>query len=302
LGKTLAIIIRNYAAGKIVIFNPLDLFILFFIIIVFLSFLVTFAFWLYRRTESMVLFDTVLIAPLNQVMWLTFSTVAGGIYFHEFENATTMQWVALITGMILNYLGLYHLVPTKADHPILIINMEKPQKQKCDDSLNTSFIEHNKTKTNTMNQSNTTKSMSVPKDLDVNKEWKRQQHLKQSDDFENLSDSYSKSYSRRQRYLAMKQQQKKDKKSSNASGNKSNARDAWIPMEILPPEESDVTDDEADDSITLKVDLMTTRRSSNGHDGDTESDDDEGRPLLMNHGTSSKSNRRSNGYHHTKRR
>ena len=67
LGKTLAIIIRNYAAGKIQIFSPLDLFILAFILIVFLSFLITFAFWLYRRTESMVLFDTVFIAPLNQV-------------------------------------------------------------------------------------------------------------------------------------------------------------------------------------------------------------------------------------------
>lgn len=252
----------------------------------------------------MVLFDTVLIAPLNQVMWLTFSTVAGGIYFHEFENATTMQWVALITGMILNYLGLYHLVPTKADHPILIINMEKPPKQKCDDSLNSSFIQHNTT--TIKKQSNTTKSksMSVPKELDTNKEWKRQQHLKQSDDFENLSDSHSKSYSRRQRYLQMKQQQKKNPKSAGRNSNKSSAmRDAWIPMEILPPEESDVTDDEMDDAITLKVDLMTTRRSSNGHDGDTESDD-EGRPLLRNHGTSSKSNRRSNEYHHnhTKRR
>ena len=67
LGKTLAIIIRNYAAGKFTIFNPLDLFILFFILIIFLSFIITFAFWLYRRTESMVLFDTVFIAPMNQV-------------------------------------------------------------------------------------------------------------------------------------------------------------------------------------------------------------------------------------------
>lgn len=68
LGKTLAIIIRNYASGKITIFNPLDLFNLFFIIIIFLSYLITFAFWLYRRTESMVLFDTVFIAPMNQVI------------------------------------------------------------------------------------------------------------------------------------------------------------------------------------------------------------------------------------------
>ena len=69
LGKTLAIIVRNYISGKIIIFNPLDLFILFFILIIFLSYLITFAFWLYRRTESMVLFDTVFIAPMNQVLF-----------------------------------------------------------------------------------------------------------------------------------------------------------------------------------------------------------------------------------------
>merc|ERR1712233_126823 len=35
--------------------------------------------------------------------------------------------------MSLNYIGLYYLVPTAADQPILIINMEKPQKKKVDD-------------------------------------------------------------------------------------------------------------------------------------------------------------------------
>eukprot|EP00484_Ammonia_sp_Unknown_P019805 CAMPEP_0197024770 /NCGR_PEP_ID=MMETSP1384-20130603/5268_1 /TAXON_ID=29189 /ORGANISM="Ammonia sp." /LENGTH=565 /DNA_ID=CAMNT_0042453213 /DNA_START=32 /DNA_END=1726 /DNA_ORIENTATION=- len=138
LGKTMAIIIRNYIDGRVVMFDPLDLFVLCFILIVFASYIITFVFWLYRRTESMVLFDTVFIAPLNQVMWLTFSTVAGGIYFHEFENAHTMQWIALISGMLFNYLGLYYLVPTAADQPILIINMEKPpKKKKVDDDLNT---------------------------------------------------------------------------------------------------------------------------------------------------------------------
>ena len=61
-------------------------------------------------------------------MWLTFSTVAGGIYFHEFENAHTSQWLGLICGMMLNYLGLYYLVPTAGDQPMLVINMEKKQK------------------------------------------------------------------------------------------------------------------------------------------------------------------------------
>lgn len=145
LGKTLAIIIRNYAAGKIVIFQPLDLFILVFILIVFLSFLITFAFWLYRRTESMVLFDTVFIAPMNQVMWLTFSTVAGGIYFHEFENANTVQWIGLFAGMMFNYLGLYYLVPTAADKPILIINMEKPQKNNLNMNIKKKYEKIEKT-------------------------------------------------------------------------------------------------------------------------------------------------------------
>jgi len=148
LGKTLAIIIRNYASGKITIFNPLDLFNLFFIIIIFLSYLITFAFWLYRRTESMVLFDTVFIAPMNQVMWLTFSTVAGGIYFHEFENAHTFQWIALILGMMLNYFGLYHLVPTASDQPILIINMDKPLKKKVDDDDEEEEIEQSNNNNN----------------------------------------------------------------------------------------------------------------------------------------------------------
>eukprot|EP01083_Nonionella_stella_P079236 217219_1 len=130
LGKTLAIIIRNYAAGTIVIFDPFNLFIVCFIVIVFLSFLITFIYWLHRRTESMVLYDTVFIAPMNQVMWLTFSTVAGGIYFHEFENAYVVQWMALISGMMFNYVGLYYLVPTAEDQPILIINMEKKPLQK----------------------------------------------------------------------------------------------------------------------------------------------------------------------------
>jgi len=240
LGKTLAIIIRNYAAGKIVIFDPLDLFILFFIVIVFLSFLVTFTFWLYRRTESMALFDTVFIAPLNQVMWLTFSTVAGGIYFHEFEQMEWAQWVALVTGTGFNYLGLYHLVPTKGDHPILIINMEKPQ------STSTLNDDHRKRR-----------SLPPPKQ-------------KQSDDFESFSDSNS----RRNRCRRTKKKKTRPTGCSAGTGT-ANAKEQWIPMEILPPDDSDDSDDEMEESsITAVV-------------GDSESDGDEGRPLLKSKGAAS---------------
>merc|ERR1712013_188861 len=50
-----------------------------------------------------------------------------GIYFHEFENAQLSQWMGLICGMCLNYLGLNYLVPKGADQPMLVINMEKKQ-------------------------------------------------------------------------------------------------------------------------------------------------------------------------------
>eukprot|EP00488_Nonionellina_sp_1-RS-2012_P000998 TRINITY_DN1590_c0_g1_i1.p1 TRINITY_DN1590_c0_g1~~TRINITY_DN1590_c0_g1_i1.p1 ORF type:complete len:223 (+),score=77.41 TRINITY_DN1590_c0_g1_i1:434-1102(+) len=126
----------------------------------------------------MVLFDTVFIAPLNQVMWLTFSTVAGGIYFHEFENAHTLQWMALICGMILNYVGLYYLVPTAADQPIVVINMEKPPNKikktphimnKNKKSINRDKpkrkrIESDKSKTNVIITSNKGQSCSYPYD------------------------------------------------------------------------------------------------------------------------------------------
>ena len=92
-------------------------------------------------------------------MWLTFSTVAGGIYFHEFENAHTFQWIALIAGMMLNYFGLYHLVPTAADQPILIINMEKPPKRKVDDDVNVNEDDNN-------NQENITKPIKAKNSLE----------------------------------------------------------------------------------------------------------------------------------------
>ena len=229
-------------------------------------------------------------------MWLTFSTVAGGIYFHEFENATTMQWMALIFGMFLNYVGLYHLVPTKADHPILIINMEKPHKQKVDDSMDMDIdIMYMPSKPPMMHKANSSDAIHG-NHTKIHSQIAKVPKYKQNDDFDYLSDSHSKSRSRSRerelRNLRMKQKKKGNKtsKSGKKSPRGSITKDQWIPMEILPPDESDVTDDEMEESsIAIQV-------RSNGHDGDTESDD-EGRPLLMKGSNGNKSNNGSSSNH-----
>merc|ERR1711997_637508 len=96
---------------------------------------------------------------------------------------------------------------------------------------------------------------------------------KQSDDFEYQSDSVhsvSKSQSRRQRYLQMKK--------LKSSRSRSRSRSPCAPLEILIPDDSDVTDDERESNVP-------TARSTNGNDGDTESDEED-RPLLVNNGSS----------------
>jgi len=111
LGKTLAIIIRNFMAGHETFFQPFNIYKLMFIFTTTFSWLITILFWLWRQHESMTKFDPVFIVPMNQVMWITFSTIAGGIFFKEFASASKYQWFALIGGLCLNYVGLFHLVP-----------------------------------------------------------------------------------------------------------------------------------------------------------------------------------------------
>ena len=112
LGKTLAIIARRFFSGKLHLFHPIDTFNIIFILMVFISFSATQIYWMVRYNRSMKRFDPVFILPMNQVMWITFSTIAGGLYFHEFSNANATQWISLIGGLTINYLGLFRLVPS----------------------------------------------------------------------------------------------------------------------------------------------------------------------------------------------
>ncbi|ETO10108.1 hypothetical protein RFI_27268 [Reticulomyxa filosa] len=68
------------------------------------------AYWMYRQSEALIQYEAVFIVPMHQVMWITFSTIAGGLYFQEFENATALQWLSLLCGLFLNYFGLFQLM------------------------------------------------------------------------------------------------------------------------------------------------------------------------------------------------
>ena len=119
-GKSMGIIIQQLSKKN----NKLTWFNAGFIFTLFIGWFVTITFWLLHRTESMSIFDINFMAPLNQIMWTSFSIISGGIYFNEFQSSTTIQWIGLISGMILTYYGLYFLVPKKLNNNVLI-NIDK---------------------------------------------------------------------------------------------------------------------------------------------------------------------------------
>ena len=52
-------------------------------------FVVTVAFWLYRLNAALGKYDPLFIIPLLQASYIVLATLAGGIYFQEFE---TLEW------------------------------------------------------------------------------------------------------------------------------------------------------------------------------------------------------------------
>ncbi|ETO24833.1 hypothetical protein RFI_12320 [Reticulomyxa filosa] len=130
LGKTLAIIIRKSLSDQIFWFHPFSLSQLLFVIVCAFAWLVTYAYWMHRQSEALLQYEAVFIVPMHQVMWITFSTIGGGLYFQEFENATAFQWLSLFCGLFLNYFGLFQLMADsrKATSSVDVIqhNMDLP--------------------------------------------------------------------------------------------------------------------------------------------------------------------------------
>jgi len=140
LGKTLAIIIRKSIDQEILWFGQFSLSQFLFVVICAFAWLITYAYWMHRQSEALLQYEPMFIVPMHQVMWITFSTISGGLYFQEFESAKLSQWIGLLCGLFLNYFGLFQLMADGRKNTTATIevltqpNMDLPlnkQKQKC---------------------------------------------------------------------------------------------------------------------------------------------------------------------------
>lgn len=111
-GKTLSVMLRSYSQGKVIFFHPFNAFNVSFFIVVSFAWFGSMLFWMYRLSLSLVLYDAMFIIPVNQIMWITFSVISGGIYFQEFENVTA-GYLQLGIGVLLVLVGVAFLVPEK---------------------------------------------------------------------------------------------------------------------------------------------------------------------------------------------
>jgi len=67
--------------------------------------------WLFRMNEALSLYDPLFIIPLLQMNFILFAIVSGGIYFKEFNEFGTLNWLGFIAGVCLLFLGIYLLSP-----------------------------------------------------------------------------------------------------------------------------------------------------------------------------------------------
>jgi len=109
-GKTLAVLMKNYSLGREEFFNPQDMFNISFFVMVLGAWFVFMLFWMWRLSLSLTLYDAMFIIPVNQIMWILFSVISGGIYFREFEEFQTSDVILLVSGLILVFFGVTYLV------------------------------------------------------------------------------------------------------------------------------------------------------------------------------------------------
>lgn len=113
-GKSMAVFIRHSSQGTVEFLHPFNLFNVMFFLSVTVGWAVAAAFWLYRLSMSLLMYDAMFIIPLNQTMWIIFSVASGGVFYQEFRALEFQQWAMLFCGLLLVIGGVIFLVPN--DH------------------------------------------------------------------------------------------------------------------------------------------------------------------------------------------
>jgi len=112
-GKSLSIIVRNITQGSMDILDPRNFFNLSFAFAVFALWVLATAFWIWRLSVSLIMFDAIFIIPVNQTMWILFSVLSGGIVWKEFANLNLVESSWLASGLSLVLIGVVLLMPVE---------------------------------------------------------------------------------------------------------------------------------------------------------------------------------------------
>ena len=78
-------------------------------------FAVTVGFWLYRLNAALGKYDPLFIIPQLQASYIVLATLAGGIYFQEFQSLTWWQLLAFAGSIGVLFVGLRMLMPKMGD-------------------------------------------------------------------------------------------------------------------------------------------------------------------------------------------
>lgn len=70
--------------------------------------------WLKRLNDALSKFETLFIIPLLQCSFIFFAIVSGGIFFREFDDFTSLQWLGFWSGVLVMLSGLVLLTPSRA--------------------------------------------------------------------------------------------------------------------------------------------------------------------------------------------
>lgn len=116
-GKSLSIIVRNITQGSMDILDPRNFFNLSFAFVVFILWIFATAFWIWRLSVSLIMFDAMFIIPVNQTMWILFSVLSGGIVWNEFANLNFVESSWLASGLSLVLIGVVFLMPIEKVKP-----------------------------------------------------------------------------------------------------------------------------------------------------------------------------------------
>lgn len=108
LAKSLSMLLIQALHPNPAYSNPLLSYQTYFIL---LGFIAAATYWVTRLNHGLRLFEAVYLVPMMQICWISFSTIAGGIYYEEFIEFGRKEYCAYAVGFVCVLVGVGLLCP-----------------------------------------------------------------------------------------------------------------------------------------------------------------------------------------------